>query len=713
MVLLLNYMVIRLIMQKGAICAIAEYELLFNFLKKYRRRALRGNEEDMALYIGANYHPHDWDKKRWETDIALMKQAGFTTIRVGHLCWDSFEPDEGVYTFEWFDKFMDLLDVAGIGAVLDVSMRPAPVWVHKLCPGCNLYSKGGNMQPSIHRYMEDVADPSYQHYAFRFAKILTNRYKNHPALAAFGLCNEIGSGALSFSPQSRQRFIQWLKHKYATVEQLNRAWATRRWCRKLTAFEDVVFPENELFLGAPEAWLDMRRFFAEMTGDFMVKLKETVEECGINVSHSSNHYAEFDTNGFDYLNTYDKFVEYPGIGFYPGYKITEKYYSLMSTYNQRLAETDKPMWCLEFQSGSEGWHHGPYGAVRMMAMLCLQNRAQMILGWTWRTMLAGEEQYLSGILGHDGLPTVNYQEYRQIASDMKKLEKYAFPYVPVPDTAVAFSSDNDYVIQYGTRHYKQTYRQTKTEIQKTFFDLNRDYNVIGLKNRKHDYKLLILPQYVLMSQEEADEIRNFVKNGGNVIMTAYSATVDEHSQAFATPRPGHLQDVFGIRVAGFDRTGGEWKEFSENVRFTENENGKHELLKVASDEEFYIDVDYYEELELHTAAEYAAFPEKRLCAVSVNEYGKGRAYYMAAETDAEFLKWLLRKLTPELGLYGGLSVPEGIQAREIAKGQKFYVNTTAQTIKISLGKPGFGVLSEKEYADKLILKPYDAELIMN
>ena len=86
---------------------------------------------------------------------------------------------------------------------------------------------------------------------------------------------------------------------------------------------------------------------------------------------------------------------------------------------------------------------------------------------------------------------------------------------------------------------------------------------------------------------------------------------------------------------------------------------------------------------------------------------------MAAETNAEFLKWLLRKLTPELGLNGGLSVPEGIQAREIAKGQKFYVNTTAQTIEIPLGKPGFGVLSEKEYADKLILKPYDAELIMN
>ena len=89
----------------------------------------------MALYIGTNYHPHDWDEERWKVDIELMRQAGFTTVRLGHLCWDSYEPEEGVYTFEWFDKVMDLFAKAKIGVVLDISTRPAPIWVHKLCPG--------------------------------------------------------------------------------------------------------------------------------------------------------------------------------------------------------------------------------------------------------------------------------------------------------------------------------------------------------------------------------------------------------------------------------------------------------------------------------------------------------------------------------------------------------------------------------------------------
>ena len=54
----------------------------------------------MALYIGTNYHPHDWEKERWKKDVELMAQAGFTTVRLGHLCWDSYEPEEGGYTFE-------------------------------------------------------------------------------------------------------------------------------------------------------------------------------------------------------------------------------------------------------------------------------------------------------------------------------------------------------------------------------------------------------------------------------------------------------------------------------------------------------------------------------------------------------------------------------------------------------------------------------------
>ncbi len=87
---------------------------------------LNGNSQ--VLYVGANYHPHD-DKnpEKIKKDIELMKAAGFTCVRLGHLAWDSYEPSEGKFDFEWFDKVMDEMNKAGIKVILDIAIRPAPI----------------------------------------------------------------------------------------------------------------------------------------------------------------------------------------------------------------------------------------------------------------------------------------------------------------------------------------------------------------------------------------------------------------------------------------------------------------------------------------------------------------------------------------------------------------------------------------------------------
>ena len=405
------------------------------------------------------------------------------------------------------------------------------------------------------------------------------------------------------------------------------------------------------------------------------------------------------------------------MGFYPGYETGERYQYLQSIACERLAELNRPMWCLEFQTGSQGTVHGPYGALYMQAMLCLLNRTQMILGWTWRSMLGGEEQFLYGLLSHDGVPTANYREYQQIAADMKKLENYALPYLPSPDTAAAYDYDSDWAVQYSSSQFRMPYKQTMTEVQNVFFDLNRDYNVVSLNKIRGNYKLLLIPGHTVMSPEEAKTVRAYVKAGGNVVMTGYSASVDEHGQVFSTARPGYLSDVFGIRVAGFGRTDQVWS-FSKDAEVVSGETGEHELLRVKKEESFSVDIHYYEELELKTAREYASFPDKGLCAISVNEYGSGKAYYVAAETNRVLLKWLVERLTPELGLKQGMKVPPGIQAREIADNQYLLVNTTNTEIEIPAAcwKRGaakfYGVLTEQEYENDLVLKPYGTELLL-
>lgn len=647
------------------------------------------------LYIGTNYHPHDWPQERWPVDIRLMKQAGFTTVRLGHLCWDSFEPNDGEYTFEWFDHVMDLFTDAGIGVVLDISMRPAPVWVHRTCPGVNIVSRSGIVQAPIRRYMEDVADPDYQQYAIRFAKKLIQRYRAHPALFAFGLCNELGDGYHSFSEYARQRFVNWLKNRYGTVEALNRSWATHRWSRRLNAFEDVSFPENEVARGQPEALLDMRRFFSDGIADFFVRLKKTAESEAPGVCHTSNHYAEKADLGFDYLKIYRAAVDFPGIGLYPGHAAGIHDDANLTFWHHRLSETGKPMWGLEFQTGCKGLHHCEYGLNRMYSLLTLLYRSQMTLAWTWRSMYGGEEQFLYGLLDHDGIPNVNYMEYCEISRDYHKLEKYALPYLPQPEIAVAYSRDSDWQCQYSPHQFHRSHSFAVRAVTHTLLQMNADFNIVDLRDMRGSYRLLVVPAVSIMDPVSAQTIRQYVQNGGTVVMTVQSAVTDETSKVFTSARPGFLDDVFGIRVAGFERP----------------ESGKMPAAILRNRDRLGISPEIVERIELKSAVCFAAF-DTGACAVSENAYGCGNALYLSAEPTSEVISWLIGLLRDKLELGASLKTPAGVFARRTASGQAFYVNTNAEPVEIEPENSGYGVLREGWCNGPITLGAYDAEYIV-
>ena len=76
---------------------------------------------------------------------------------------------------------------------------------------------------------------------------------------------------MSYSEADRQRFIEWLKKKYGTIEELNRAWATQRWSRRLSRFEDVDLPLAD-GPGPSERYLDLHRYWSDVTVDRLREL---------------------------------------------------------------------------------------------------------------------------------------------------------------------------------------------------------------------------------------------------------------------------------------------------------------------------------------------------------------------------------------------------------------------------------------------------------
>ena len=88
-----------------------------------------------------------------------MKRAGFNVVRMGDLSWDSFEPSQGKFTFEWFDSIMDKMHAAGIRVILDIPGLPAPIWLHRAYPGVDIVAQNGTRLPPAERYMDNISDP--------------------------------------------------------------------------------------------------------------------------------------------------------------------------------------------------------------------------------------------------------------------------------------------------------------------------------------------------------------------------------------------------------------------------------------------------------------------------------------------------------------------------------------------------------------------------
>jgi beta-galactosidase len=80
------------------------------------------------LFVGTCYQPIDRTPEEIDRDIAIMKRAGFNVVRMDDLSWDSFEPEQGEFDFDWFDKIMDKMQANGIRVIVDIPGLPAPIW---------------------------------------------------------------------------------------------------------------------------------------------------------------------------------------------------------------------------------------------------------------------------------------------------------------------------------------------------------------------------------------------------------------------------------------------------------------------------------------------------------------------------------------------------------------------------------------------------------
>jgi len=316
-------------------------------------------------------------------------------------------------------------------------------------------------------------------------------------------------------------------------------------------------------------------------------------------------------------------------------------------------------------------------------------------------MWAGEEQYLIGMVDWDRVPNRKYYEYKKIADEFKKIEKY-FPYQLQAEVGLAFSFPS----QIASACFPEKHENQLQACWDMFYWRNMDSRIVEITRSSLNYKLLFVPGVTVMDEVTAAKIREFVKNGGTVVMTCNSAKVDSTGQVFATTHPGMLSDVFGIRLGSFEETeamneisrksyNGKKLEFTYKGKAVDTESARFDI----------IDLKGAEILGSITSL------DKDYPVMTSNKYGKGRAIYVGLPANGEVFGDLLDDLIDELDIKKGPRVPSGVMARQINKTHFLYVNVSGEPKEIQMKVKSRSLLFDKDYAANFTIAPYEPEFI--
>ncbi|MFZ0429851.1 MAG: beta-galactosidase, partial [Acidobacteriota bacterium] len=383
---------------------------------------------DGSMYIGVDYYPEHWPRDRWEYDLKLMKEAGFNLVRLAEFSWVLLEPEEGRFDFQWLDDFLALAAKYDIKAVLGTPTAVMPAWVARKYPETLAMKADGTRVVWGGRKNNCFSNGTYRLLSERITRALAEHYRDNPAVVGWQTDNEFGGTDCRCS-RCLATFQDWLRDKYTSLDELNRAWGTWFWGLKMQRWDEVPIPdsrEGTWAISNPSASLDWMRFTSWLNVRFQG------DQVRILRSVCPNHFITHNFMGlFQDMDYYDlardlDFVSWDNYPFFSNWEAPGIRYSAAMAADVMRGLKGRNFWIMEQTAGPLGWanfsRNPRPGEIRLISFQQLAHGADAQVWFRWRTCTAGREQYWHGLLGHDGKPLRRYREAAQTASDYRKIQ---------------------------------------------------------------------------------------------------------------------------------------------------------------------------------------------------------------------------------------------------------------------------------------------------
>ncbi len=540
-------------------------------------RELKVIDENQLMEVGSYYYPEQWPESEWERDIKNMHELGFEFTHYGEFAWSTMEPTEGKYDFAWLDKAIELAGKYNLRVVLCTPTPTPPAWLTQKYPDVLIKNDEDRVIQHGARQQASWYSDTYRKYVEKIVTEMAKRYADNPTVWGWQIDNEPSHYAsFDYSDNAQKAFRKWLEKKYQNIDNLNKTWGNAFWSQTYNNFDQIRIPNaKELVQQAnPHAILDFKRFSADGAADFVVwqqkLLKKHIDPHQWVTTNLMADYSIVDPLRFKELDfvTYTKYLV---AGWDFGYG-DQGFRMAGSTgigfANDWYRSINGTTGVMELQPGQVNW--GVYnpqtmpGAVRMWIYHVFAGGNKFVCNYRFRQPLSGGEQYHYGIMQPDGESvSTSGKEYVQVTQELKILRKEYDPKAEMPtayaarQTALLYNPDN--------RWEMENQPQTKdwnfiSHIHKYYKVLQSFAAPVDVIDESHDfasYPFLIAPAYQLLDKELIARWKQYVENGGNLILTCRTGQKDREAHLWNERFAAPIHELIGAKELFFDVLQGE------------------------------------------------------------------------------------------------------------------------------------------------------------
>jgi beta-galactosidase len=518
--------------------------------------------------VGVYYYPEHWDSTQWERDFRNMASMGFEFTHFAEFAWAQLEPEEGKYDFKWLDRSLQLADKYHLKVIMCTSTATPPVWLVRKHPEVLATEEDGTQMDHGARQHATFSSNYYRMYSMKMIEQLAKRYGNDKRVIGWQLDNE-PRRFLDYGVDAPQRFRDWLKAKYKTIDAVNKAWGTNFWSGTYSNFDEINIPLHRQWGMNLHQQLDHYRFADEETATFLDEQAKVLRKYTAPFQYITSNYIPMYDVGYvgqskelDFV-AYTRYMVYGGDrGIGPkGYRVGE--YSRIAMANDFFRPLKGAYGVMELQPGQVNWgsiNPQPLpGAIRMWLWHVFAGGSKFTCSYRFRAPLYGYEQYHYGMVGTDGVtPTPGGKEFSKFITEIQDLRKKYDPKAQLPKpylqrkTGILINTDNVQGINLNKQTSEWNTQDHFLKYYKAAKSFGAPVDFVRDTTNFANYPVLIVPAYEMIDQPMIEKLTRYAENGGNLIMSCRTGIMDRNGHLWEAKFYQPMWKLFGAEVESYD-----------------------------------------------------------------------------------------------------------------------------------------------------------------